>query len=51
MNQEEKKALQKVLEYLHEEKKDFEAYTEKPSEHIYSSIQILEKYLTQNPQL
>lgn len=48
MNKEELKALEMVIEYLAEEKADYENFVEMggdPTKHIYTHIQTLKNYI------
>jgi|WetSurMetagenome_2_1015567.scaffolds.fasta_scaffold517071_2 hypothetical protein len=48
MNQQEIKALERVIEYLSEEKADYESSGNRKN-HIYNDIAILENWLRTNP--
>jgi len=48
MNQQEIIALQKIIEYLAEEKKDYKAQG-KPANHVYEHVSVIEKWLAINP--
>jgi len=48
MNQQEIIALQKIIEYLAEEKEDYKAQG-KPVNHIYEHVSVIEKWLNINP--
>jgi len=48
MNQQEIIALKRIVEYLADEKKDYEM-SGKPANHIYEDVAVVEKWLSVNP--